>query len=198
MRRRTAPKVKDGQVQYKNNWTRDRDDYHAWRQSEIKLDRRPPGDGYRHLLTIDQLRRAIALLPGWEEMAGGLDAVVLDTHDDDVMGWHYDGVIAICAWRRDLWWRDTHPWFLDQSRDLLDLLGVEQRRLGPRTELRWTEEQARAYQVLDVLPHELGHHHDRMTTRSRDRAARGEPYAEAYARRALESMWPAYVREFRL
>jgi hypothetical protein len=47
------------------------------------------------------------------------------------------------------------------------------------------------------LVHELGHHHDRMTSRGRD-AARGEPYATAYARQARAKVWPDYVTRFRL
>ena len=75
----------------------------------------------------------------------------------------------------------------------LAALGV--RRLAD-TELRFTEPQARAYQLLHILPHELGHHHDRITSRRGRRAGRGEPYAEAYANRVLEDIWPSYAREF--
>ena len=60
----------------------------------------------------------------------------------------------------------------------------------------WTEAQARAFQLLHILPHELGHHHDRMTTRTRRYAARGEPYAEEYANRVLDDVWPAYISRF--
>ena len=51
--------------------------------------------------------------------------------------------------------------------------------------------------LLDVLPHELGHHHDSLTTRSK-RVGRGEPYAEEYARRTLETVWPLYRDRFEL
>jgi hypothetical protein len=114
------------------------------------------------------------------------------------MGWHQYGVVAICAWERGVWWPNTGPWFIDEHAELLDLLEVERVRLGGRTELRWTDAQARAFQLLHILPHELGHHHDRMTTRSRLHAARGEPYAESYAQRVLQTLWPAYSREFEL
>ncbi len=49
---------------------------------------------------------------------------------------------------------------------------------------------------MDVFLHELGHHHDRMTTRSRSQAARGERYAETYANRYAERIWDAYQAEF--
>jgi hypothetical protein len=64
-------------------------------------------------------------------------------------------------------------------------------------ELRWTEAQARGFLLLDVLVHELGHHHDRMTTRG-NRASRGEPYAMAYARRVRAEIWPQYTRVFEI
>jgi hypothetical protein len=192
VKRRTAPKVKDGQVQRKNNWARSRDDYHSLTQAEIRLDRRPPGEGFRHLVTIAQLRSMIDLLPDWDEAAIGLDAVVLD-EGGDAMGWHETGVIAICAWERELWWTNTHPSFVDEHDDILRSLEVERVKLGGKLQLRWTEKQARAFQLLHVLPHELGHHHDRMTTRSKASAARGEPYAEAYANRVFAALRPAYA-----
>jgi hypothetical protein len=37
-----------------------------------------------------------------------------------------------------------------------------------------------------------------MTTRSKWTAARGEPYAEAYANRALEILWPKYAARFEI
>ena len=46
----------------------------------------------------------------------------------------------------------------------------------------WTEGQARAFQLLHVFLHELGHHHDLITTRRQLRGGRGEAYAERYAR----------------
>jgi hypothetical protein len=49
--------------------------------------------------------------------------------------------------------------------------------------------------LTDVLVHEFGHHHDRMTTHG-GRAARREPYAEQYARRVRAEVWPEYVQRF--
>jgi hypothetical protein len=69
--------------------------------------------------------------------------------------------------------------------------------IARRFELRWTEPQARAYQLLCVLPHELGHHHDRMPGPSR-RAGRGDRYADAYANAVFEATWPEYVARFEI
>ena len=49
---------------------------------------------------------------------------------------------------------------------------------------------------MHILLHELGHHHDRMTTTSQIRSARGERFAETYALRYADSLWDAYFREF--
>jgi hypothetical protein len=214
--RRSAMKVRDGRVLKKNNWRLEPSDYHALTQSEIHLDRRRPPDGARHLITIAELRRFLALLPDWDEVAIGLDAIVLD-NATDCAGWCGPGVVAVCAWPHDLWdWWSAE--MADEHRQILDLLEVERvpieassehsewiEQLGVLgvhaapagdLELRWTEEQARAYQLLHILPHELGHHHDRITTRRGEHIGRGEPYAEAYAKRVLEQVWPAYARGF--
>src|SRR3954463_8455320 len=75
-------KVRDGRVLKKNNWRLDPGDYHALAQDEIRLDRRRPPEGSRHLITIAELRRFLALLPHWDEVAVGLDAIVLDSATD--------------------------------------------------------------------------------------------------------------------
>jgi hypothetical protein len=217
MHRRSAMKVRDGRVLKKNNWRIDPGDYRTVPQAEIRLDRRRPPEGSRHLITIAELRRFLTLLPDWDEVAVGLDAIVLDSADD-CAGWCGPGVVAICAWQHDLWdWWE--PEMLEEHRHILDLLEVERVPLGDSSEyrehlewlgtlgirgrvregdleLRWTEPQARAYQLLHILPHELGHHYDRITTRKGTHIGRGEPYAEAYANRVLEQIWPDYARMF--
>jgi hypothetical protein len=191
MHRRQSPKVRDGRVVKKNNWAVHRGDYFVNRQTEIRLDRRDPGPGRRHLLTIKQLREFIALLPVWDEVAVDLDAIVLDSATD-CMGWHEPGIVAICGWEQDLWWTSPDWDWVAGNRMLLDRIGVE----ITKRELRWTEAQARAWQLLDVLPHELGHHHDRITTHAGRDAARGEPYAEAYALKVLDDLGPGYVARY--
>ena len=63
---------------------------------------------------------------------------------------------------------------------------------------KWTEAQARAYQLLHIFLHELGHHHDRMTTKSKSDASRGELYAEAYALKYEAEIWMRYLETFDL
>lgn len=194
--RRTAPKVADGRVQFKSNWEAHRADYTRRVQKEIAIDRRPAGPGYRHLITVAQLRDFLPLLPEWEGLALGLDAIVLDGGSSSTLGWHMHGVVAINAWDKRLWWSELSPEFAEEHDEVLDLLGVERVKVGRRTEVRWTEPQARAFQLLDVLVHELGHHRDRVTTRSFARPARGEGYAEGYAQHTLKLVLPEYARRF--
>jgi hypothetical protein len=188
--RRTAMKVRDGRVLKKNNWRLDPSDYQTVPQTEIRLDRRRPPEGSRHLITIAQLRRFIALLPDWDEVAVGLDAVVLDSADD-CAGWCGPGVVAICSWPHELW-EYWSAGMVAEHQAILDLLEVERvpvedsvehrehldelaalgvRRPAPLGdfELRWTESQARAYQPRprDALA--------RRRTRRRALIGRGRP-----------------------
>jgi len=55
---------------------------------------------------------------------------------------------------------------------------------------------AKAFQLIHIFIHELGHHHDRMTTRSKRAVARGEEYAENYARRFEDVIIEEYRRVF--
>ena len=198
MNRRTATGVRAGRVQKKNNWAADRGDYFAWSQSEIRVDRKDPGVGYRHVITVPQLRKFIGLLPSWDEVAVGLDAIVLDEGHDAAMGTYRDGVVSLHAWpaHSGFWFESDRRWN-EENTFLLSLLDVKIDEQDGRLGLLWTEAQARAFMLLDVLPHELGHHRDRMTTRSR-RVGRGEPFAERYAREVLERVWPIYLRHFEI
>lgn len=193
--RRTATRVVGGRVLRKNNWTPASGDFYALDQADVELDRRSPGKNYRHLVSIAQLREFIKLLPQWETVAIGLNAIVLD-EGQDCMGWHRYGVVAVCAWERELWWDDCDPGFEREHRSILDLLSVQRGVTDESVEVRWTEEQARAFQLLHILPHELGHHHDRMTTRRQQRTGRGEAYAESYAETVMETVWPRYQQRF--
>jgi hypothetical protein len=79
---------------------------------------------------------------------------------------------------------------------VLELLGVAVWKVGPRWVAEWTEDQARAFQLLHVFLHELGHHNDRMTTCSGRRAARGEAYAEQFALELATYIWDDFTRVF--
>ena len=62
----------------------------------------------------------------------------------------------------------------------------------------FTDETTQAYLLLHVFLHELGHHHDRMTSPGRRDFTRGERYAEEYALRYEKRIWSDYCRAFRI
>ena len=85
------------------------------------------------------------------------------------------------------------------DKDLIQRLEVPVERVERRKYIcKFDEQTARAFQLLDVLLHEIGHHHDRMTTRSKVDAARGEDYAEEYARKYQSIIWDRYIETFGL
>jgi len=193
--RKTNPEVKDGIVQKKNRTDPSRG-WRNWYQDTPLIERQRPGAGHRHVLLKRDIERFIGLLADWKELSTELDAILLAPADPTCYGWHMPGIVAVCAWPRDLhrtWETDV----VKANRELLERLGVPVERIGQGLwKVQFRESSVRAYQLLDVLLHELGHHHDRITTRSRRRVSRGEGYAYAYASRRTEELWEAYADEF--
>jgi hypothetical protein len=193
---KSTPRVKGGRVQKKNNWTLS-GDYYEIAQPMPVIDRLRPGKGYRHLVKQRDIHDFITLLPDWAELSRGLNAIVLAPGESGVQGYHEPGAVHVCAWEEDLW-TEEYRWYFDEHQDILAELGVEHEVNRQYVVLKWTESQIRAFQLLHILLHELGHHHDRMTTRSRFEASRGESYAETYARRYADQIWDRYLRTFEL
>lgn len=195
MYRRTAPKVEGGRVLRKNRHTLTPNCW-STQPDTLVIDRERPGRGYRHLLRREDILDFINILPDWDELAVGLRAVVLAQGRPDYFGmYHHVGVIRICAWPRDLWIDWSKNWF-QTVEPIVSRLGVPTEECGSSISLRFTESQVRAFQLLAVFLHELGHHHDRMTTRRRYRTARGESFAESYALRHADVIWDRYVQVF--
>ena len=96
IRRRTATKVRHGRVQRKNR-TQLANHYSQIRQNRTIIDRLRPGAGFKHFLTIAHVRRFIEMLPDWDTWSAELDAIVL-AEGGEALGWHWDGVVAVCAW----------------------------------------------------------------------------------------------------
>jgi hypothetical protein len=196
LQRRTAPAVRDGSVRHKNNWSRTQR-YHRPADVPVTIHRERPGKGYRHLLLQRDIERFLALLPDWDELSVGLQAVVLAPGRPDCLGWYRPGIVAVCAWEREL----VQTWTVDFFTDhivVLDRLGVEWDAGDEEPGFRclFTERSARAFLLLHVLLHELGHHHDLMTTQSQRDCGRGEDYAERYALRHAEQLYDRYFRSF--
>lgn len=192
--RKTDLKVIGGLVQKKNNWALTSDYYNTEQKVPI-IDRRRPGRGYRHLLKQRDVLEFIGILPDWSELSMGLNAVVLAPGRWGLYGYHTRGVVHICAWDDDLWIKLT-PEGYEWEREIFERLGVPCEKQDDEVLCKFTEETARAHQLLATLLHELGHHHDRMTTKDKARASRGETYAEDYARKYAERIWISYQEVF--
>lgn len=162
----------------------------------VVVDRRRPNAGYRHVLTKSDVYRFLQLLPEWEALAVGLNAIVLTEGEDGLDGWYRPGVVAVSPWSTDIW-KECQPWYYDAHREIFARLGIKTEELPDGyVRCEWTEPAVRAYQLLHILLHELGHHHDLITTRRQKYATRGESYAEEYALRHEAVLWDAYLREF--
>ena len=193
--RKSAPQVSGGRVQKKNN-AADTPSYYDTPPPALVIDRQRPGKGYRHLLLQRDVETFIGLLPDWPTLSRGLNAIVLAPGEYSLNGWHQPGVVHVCAWEADLW-IDYALSHYEDHKPVLDRLGVASHPLANGGVMcEFTEAQARAYQLLHILLHELGHHHDRITTRSQVRASRGESYAEDYALRHEALIWERYQGAF--
>jgi hypothetical protein len=193
--RKSAPRVKAGRVQKKNNWTLSPDIYRTPFRMPL-IDRQRPGEGYVHVLTKRDVERFIALLPDWQELSRGLNAIVLAPGSARRYGYHYRNVVHVCAWDRDLW-QYMPPFYYRRDRAILERLRVPcEADEDGETVCKFTETTARAFSLLDTLLHELGHHRDKMTTRRKRHVSRGEPYAEEYARLHARLIWDRYCEAF--
>jgi hypothetical protein len=191
--RKTTPRVVHGKVQRKHRNDRGRD-YSNTRQ--VTVLREQPHAGYRHVLSPGDITAFINLLPQWDELAIGLHTILLSNRSWRCDGWFVPGTVAVCAWEAGLV-RTMSPWYFEDHADLFRRLHVPCRRLDDGDYLaEFTEWGVRSFQLLHILLHELGHHHDRMTSPSRKQATRGERYAEEYARTHEHVVWNLYLRAF--
>ena len=193
--RRTATKVVDGKVRRKNRQI-------PTSHRGCVIDRESPGTGFRHVVTKRDLQSFLNVIPDWGELSHRLERIVLAAGDIGSDGAHQfyhregTGVIHLNAWNADLWVWLLHGYFKAHE-ELLQRLGVswEDDRNGNAVFCRFTQPQARAFLLLHVFMHELGHHWDRMHQKHRG-SQRGEDYAERFANERLEELWPRYVGMF--
>jgi hypothetical protein len=193
-KRRVAPKVIGGRVFGSSRWA-ETPNYYNTPQPAPVIDRRRPGKTFVHLLRKQDVGLFTELVPGWSRLCEGLDAIVLSEGSTETYGWHIPGVVHIGAWPRELWEVVSED-FLEANADILGRLEVPVERRGDDYVLQWSRLKARAFQLLDVFLHEVGHHHDRMTTRTQFDIARGEPYADAFAQHYRELVWEDFIRHF--
>ena len=155
-----------------------------------------PGPGYRHILKKRDLLKFVSILPDWDQLSQGLHSIILAPGDPECDGWHLPGIVAVCAWERQLWRKNTE-YDYEPDRDLIQRLDVPLERVNGKLVIcKFNEASVRGFQLLRILLHELGHHHDQMTTRSKVQPSRGEPYAESYARKYENLIWERYLETF--
>ncbi len=192
--RKTAPKVKDGKVQKKNRHTKT-PNYWNTRQDEIQVDIEKPGRGYKHFLKKRDIIRFLEILPNREEIDTEFDAVLLSQGEYSCDGWYRKRIVGICAWEKEMPRIHSKAYF-NNHKNIFDRLGVEYQIKKDYVTCFFNENQIKAYQLLHILLHEIGHHHDRIHTKSKKECARGEDYAENYALKYDKIIWNKYFECF--
>jgi len=192
--RRTATRIKKGTVQKKNRHTKT-PNYWNTRQDEIQIDIVSPGKGYKHFLKKRDIKQFLEILPNREEIDIEFDAIVLAHGSSYRDGYYRNGVICICAWDKEKTIEYTIGHF-NNHKNIFDRLGVKYTIKKDYVICDFTENQIKAYQLLHILLHELGHHHDRINTKSKKNCDRGENYAESYAFKYEEIIWNKYFEYF--
>jgi hypothetical protein len=190
--RRTATKVKDGRVQRKNR-------HRPTGHDGYVLDRESPGRGFCHVASKRDVQAFIDLVPEWHRFSERLERIVLarhSEHDGQYAFYHREetGAIFLHAWPEDLWMEIATPYF-EAHRDIFESLGVSYDLLEDCVMCRFTEAQARAFTLLHVFMHELGHHYDRLHQKHLG-STKGEDYAERFATSRFGQLFPLYVRIF--
>lgn len=193
--RKTTPKVVGGKPLKKNNH-KETENYWNTSQKDVIIDATKPGKGYKHFLKKRDILKFISILPNWREVSQELDAIVLESGRIGCDG-YYDnnGVIAIAAWEKD---KDIllNESYFKAHEDLFKRLGIKVTKQDKNYFCEFDEYQIKAYQLLHILLHEIGHHIDRMKTKSKIRCARGEQFAEDYAFKYEKEIWKRYQEEF--
>lgn len=200
--RRTATKVKGGKVQRKNRRT-------FTCLERLVVDRESPGNGFRHIVTKADVLTFIELIPDWERLSDRLERISLVGAGKFYDGLYQfysreeSGVISLCAWPEDLWFDVSCEYFADHK-VIFDRLGLayENTRTAKDNSsettiatCRFTETQAKAFILLHIFMHELGHHYDQIHQKHWG-SSRGETYAEKFAMDRFDFLFPLYVAAF--
>lgn len=191
--RRTATRIKKGTVQKKNRHAKT-PNYWNTRQDEIQIDIENPGKGYKHFLKKRDIKQFLEILPNREEIDIEFDAVLLARGSYYRDGWYENGVVGICAWEKEMT-KEYSLGYFKAHKEIFDRLEVRYTLKEDLVICDFTENQIKAYLLLHIFLHELGHHHDRINTKSR-KITRGENYAESYALKYEEIIWHKYFECF--
>ena len=121
------------------------------------------------------------------------------TINDEVDGYYEyprHPMIVLNSWEDDLTTLVFNSDYIKHHRALFERLGVAitENEVGSPM-LRFDEDSARAFQLLHILLHELGHHHYRIM-HGRGRYGGSEKYAETYAFKMERKIWKRYCEAF--
>ena len=164
------------------------------------IDRESPGRGWRHVVTKKDLQSFIDLIPGWSLYSERLARIVLVPHDGESDGAHgfyhreETGVIHLNAWPEELW-VELSPAYFQSHRSIFEKLDVPTSPTENGVTCHFTEAQARAFSLLHVFMHELGHHFDRIHQKHRS-SSKGEDYAEQFANSRFDHLFARYIEVF--
>lgn len=210
--RKTSPKVVGGQVLRKNNHVKTA-------KLGFVVDRIRPAKGFRHLLRKKDIHDFVDLIADWHKVSQGIESIILDcgNHEFDGCYRHYPnedtGSISLAAWPEELWIEyidehyQEHLWLLKELQVVADkvIKKVEVKSDSASTNIEYKEEiswlcyfneaQAKAFTLMHVFLHELGHHVDNFRGKKRGIAG-GEEFAENYAVRRFYEIWPSYLQKF--
>ncbi|MCG8426998.1 MAG: hypothetical protein MI754_06550 [Chromatiales bacterium] len=165
------------------------------------VDRVRPDKGYKHVITKKDIHDFTDLIPDWDDISIGIKSVILDAGSSafDGLYRHFSyegtGIIWLSAWPEALWTEFTDDYFSEHQWHF-DRLGVVYEKRGDDWLCHFTKSQAKAFMLLHIFLHELGHHIDKLRSRKQNVMRGGETFAEQYANTMFTELWAAYVGKF--
>jgi len=155
--------------------------------------------GQTLVTTKEDVWKFLRLIPDWKRVSVDLDLIYLDARvSKEADGWYESPeqpTIVLTAFEDDLTIYPGKDYF-EQHHALFKRLGVDiQEDDDGDPVCRFDDDSAKAFQLLHILLHELGHHHYRIT-RGHGRFAGNEKYAETYALKMERMIWKRYREAF--
>jgi hypothetical protein len=163
------------------------------------IEKTPAGRGYMHVVSPKQLREFIEIIPDWQMLSRHLECITLGGGSDNA-GLYYPherrrtGRIWLYAWEKNLWSEVCKDWLTDH-RHILDAIGATYFIKLDSAICRLTVAQARAFSLLHVFMHEVGHHRDFLRRRGYS-LPNCEWVAEEFANNLFQTLLPRYVERF--
>ena len=149
-------------------------------------------------MTKREILEFLELIPDWRTVLDGIERIRLHGGSDkwDGLYRHFEkeetGCIWLSAWQCNLTLEITKSYF-NEHRSIFDRIELKFERKKDVVICWFDEGKAKAFTLVHVLLHELGHHVD---SRQRSFCASGEPYAEGFAKRLEDEVWSKYIKKF--